>query len=213
MCFCLLFRRDLAKAALRLGLLGAALGMFSELFYFRDYWLPPTTMGIGKVSPEDAIFGFSVTALSVMAYPLVRKQVLANADRPKRLHIYGLLLAGGLGLVVGSVFIFGINSIVATTFACLVVGYVMLRLRPDLLRAGLYAAGLNTLLALIIYIPLFTFWAPEFWNVYWLLNDTSLGIILPGNIPLVELWWYAASSFAAGVTYPFITGQRFVPAK
>lgn len=206
-------RRDLVRPAVLLGLVGIVLGPVSEFLYFRDYWRPPTTMGVAHLSPEDALFGFVIIAIGVMVYPALFRRRFSGSNEPRRRREFCLLFAGGVVLVLILNLILGVNSIIATIVAPSTMSLIMLYLRRDLVTPALYSAVLVVGVALLVYVPLFGLWAPEFWHRYWLLKGTSMGVMIPGSIPITELAWYASTGFMTGMAYPFITGKRFTAVK
>ena len=103
-------RNDLARISLKLGLIGGVAGLVAELFYFRDYWLPPTILGQGTISFEDFIFGFSITALSAILYPVLTRTTFENKFTPYK-KLFGLFfIVGAVALILFNIAL-DINSI------------------------------------------------------------------------------------------------------
>jgi len=45
---------------IKVGAVGGLMGVIAEVWYFRDYWRPPTLFGEGVVGFEDYIIGFAL---------------------------------------------------------------------------------------------------------------------------------------------------------
>lgn len=206
----LLIRKDLAKLALLAGSFGGVAAAMAEVFYFRDYWRPPSMFGIATISPEDVIFGFSISVLAVITYLVLRrKQLITTATSHGHGKIYlSLFVCGLLSMLVFNVWL-GINSIFVSSIAFLLCSLIMLSIRRDLIAIAIYSMVAITLLTLVVYIVLFDFFFKEFWHRYWLLHDTPYGgLLVFGHVPLTELLWYFSWAAAGSVSYPFITGKK-----
>src|SRR5215471_11339173 len=115
-------RRDLTRLALRTGMIGGLAGPVSELLYFRDYWRPPALFGVARISVEDFLFGFGITALSAVLYAVVFRQKFVSTSLPARFRLYIVFfLVDALALVLSTVF-FGVNSILVSTLLFLATG-------------------------------------------------------------------------------------------
>lgn len=205
----LYIRKDIASKIFKLSVLGGVAGLVSELFYFRDYWRPPTIVGTGKISPEDFIFGFTITALSLGIYPLISHRTFAKSDKPNHKNLYALLFVSGLmALLICNVYL-GINSIFVSSVSFLCFSVIIVTVRRDLLKPALLSAVLLTVAVTCIYIFLFDFISPRFWDNYWLLDNTKWNMRMFGNIPLTELIWYFSWISLASVSYPFASGRIF----
>src|SRR5258706_14284145 len=74
-------RRDLRNMGLSVGLAGGLAGLISEIWFFRDYWRPPTLLGVAHISPEDFLFGFAIGALAAVVYPALTRRRLVPVSR------------------------------------------------------------------------------------------------------------------------------------
>lgn len=206
----LLVRKDLAPKAVKMGLFGGLIGLLAQAFYIRDYWQPPTLLGVNKLSLEDFIFGFVIIALSVTIYPALFGYVFGERKYPRRRRLFGLFFAGVfLSLFVFSVCM-GVNSIAVSYAVFAIFGTVMLIMRRDLLRPALYTTIVLTTLMIVIYAVLFGIIAPDFWHNYWLLANTKWGATILGGVPLTEVAWYVCCGLFAGASYPFISGRELI---
>lgn len=200
-------RTDLRQMIKRLFFIGGFMGIIAEYWYFKDYWRPPTLLGVAKVSIEDFLFGVSAVCLGAVLYKFVYKIKYTDSMYPKR---YKLLCAYFV-LGYGSMIIFNgmlhINSIFVSYFIFLIISAWMISLRKDLLVPSLMSGVLLTLFALVVYVILFDLLSPHYWGSYWLLVHTRYGVKLFGNIPLTELFWYFSWGCLAGIAYDFTTGN------
>lgn len=200
-------RKDLAGKAIKLGALGGFAGLLAEFFYFRDYWRPPSLMGTATISVEDFIFGFAITALSFTAYTWLFKAKFIEQAYPSRHKLYLLFFVGGLAAMVLFNLHLGVNSIFVSSAVFLFFTAIILFMRRDLIKVGLYSAGIVTAFIGAVYILLFNVISPQFWDKYWLLADTKWGITILGNVPLTEMIWYVSWIVFASVSYPFVSGK------
>ncbi|MGH2722428.1 MAG: lycopene cyclase domain-containing protein, partial [Actinomycetota bacterium] len=197
-----------------ISLVGAAAGLVSEVWYFRDYWRPPTTLDptgrLGWPSPEDALFGFTVAGVAFAANKVVFRRRLVEGA-PRRYPQTAALALAGLGTLVVGTNLLGVNSILVSSGAFVAAGLVMAAVRRDLLRPALEACVLLPAVVLPVYLVLFDLLAPRYWDRYWLLHGTALGVTVLGEIPVTEILWYAAWGLLAGIAYEFTTGRTAVP--
>jgi Lycopene cyclase len=203
-------RRDLRGVVVKVGVIGGLIGLAAEGFYFRDYWRPPSLLGVAHISVEDFLFGFAITALSVAVYPFLARRSFAAVGVGRRRTLAMMFGAGVGGLAV--LMRLGVNSIFASSFLFVGFAVVILAQRRDLIRPALVSAGVVVVWALAVYVVLFGLVAPQFWTRYWLLEHTRYGLTLWGHIPVTEMLWYACWALLGSVTYPFAGGKGFGPA-
>lgn len=199
-------RADLRRKMLRAGPIGGIAGILAELWYFTDYWRPPTLTGIATISPEDFIVGFAVTGLAMTVYDVVMQTTDAAGERPRGRAFFLLFLCGLLSLLIFGTFM-KFNSCIVSEAAFIGAALVMCVMRPDLLKVSLISGALLGLIGFILYLILFTWLAPDFWQTYWLLADTRLGIALIG-VPVTEIMWYVSWGMLAGIAHNFAAGKR-----
>ena len=206
-------RPDLRGPLVRISLVGAAAGLVSELWYFRDYWRPPTILDatgrLGWPSPEDALFGFTVAGVAFAANKVVFRRRLAEGA-PRRYPQTAALALAGLGALLVGTNLLGVNSILVSSGAFVAAALVMAAIRPDLLRQALEAGLLLPAVVLPVYVVLFDVLAPRYWDRYWLLHGTALGVTVLGEIPVTEILWYTTWGLFAGIAYEFTTGRTAV---
>lgn len=201
-------RPDLRRRMIRTGIVGIALALVGEVWHLHDYWQPPTIVGTGVLSPEDAIFGFATVGLSTTLYDAVfgTKDVSGAMPHPR---LFLLLFLGGFAsLLIGSTFL-GYNSLLVSMAAFAACAVVIVIVRPDLLTVSLFSGLLLTAAAMLVYLPLFSVLAPHYWDRYWLLAGSRLGATIL-HIPLTEIGWYVAWGMLAGIAPAFRGGTKKV---
>lgn len=198
-------RKDLRRRMLRAGFFAVPFGWVSEIWYFEDYWKPPTTAGVGQFSIEDALSAFFIVSLSITLFDVffTSKNI---KDQEKRVPSFIFLLILGLSLMGIFSSWLKFNSIFVTGFSCYFVTAIILIMRPDLWIPAILSGILNSILFIIIYLILFNLIFPNFWESYWLLNNTKYNITVLGNIPLTEILWYNSWGTLAGCLYDFAGG-------
>lgn len=197
-------RADLRRKMTGAGIVTAIAAVVGEYWHFRDYWRPPTTMGVAVVSPEDVLFGIALGGLAVSLYDVILRTKDAPGSRPRRSLFLILLCLGLVSLFVFSSWL-GYNSLLVSIVGFLIAAAVMLTLRPDLLRVSLLSGLLLGGLAFLAYLFLFTWLAPHYWHRYWLLEGTALGWTVL-EIPWTEILWYVAWGVLAGIIPNVVRG-------
>ncbi len=198
------------------GLVGAVLEVVSENWYFRDYWHPVTLLHYPWSFPEDALYGFAISALAVCAYPFwLRYKYVATPQRMPEWRSWAIVGAAlgafAVMMTVGQQALH-INSLQVAMIAFAVIGAVGVVFRPDLLKVGLWAGlimglvafggyelGLNLINghAFLAHVELFP---AHDWRI-------------PSNTPGDELVWNVARGFCFAVMLPLATGWRLAPRK
>ena len=210
--FIFYLRSDLRKKMIEISIFGGIFGPIAELWYFADYWRPPSLFGIAVPSIEDFLFGFSIVGICASIYYFIfnKKQRYEN----KSIAIVDFLINKKLISIVLNIIILmiilnnllKINSIFASSFIFLICSIFILFKRKKLLSLSVTASLFLPLLILPIYhLILNIIITPDFFQKYWLLNNTFWGIKILGNIPITELIWYFAAGSFFSVLYEFVT--------
>lgn len=201
----LALNKQLRWVAICCGLAGAVFGPISEImFYYKDYWRPPTLSGGLGVTVEHFIFGFAITVISVLIYPVVfRKEVKLNFEKPNLAVAIGLFLASFLLLAIFNWQV-GINSIFVTSTLFMLCGLILVVLRRDLLKLALISGTMIMTVGQIIYMFLLNGIFAEFLHKYWLLNNSNLLIKTLIGVPITELLWFFSYGFLASIGYIYV---------
>lgn len=203
-------RPDLRRALWRTSIAGALAGPVAEVWYFPDYWQPLTLIGPGKIFIEDFIVGFGIVGMSVGIYDLFFRMKNENGF-PSRKKEFLLMFLVGVVVMVGGNNVIGWNSVIVSEAAFLLFAAWILIRRPDLLKASLMTGALLTIIMFPIYVILFSWISPHYWDDIWLLAGTSLGKEIL-HIPLTELIWYFTWGCFGGIAYNFVKGTRKISA-
>jgi hypothetical protein len=205
------FRRDLIRIALIYGVIGAAMLVLTELLFTRDYWHPPTLLGSRTLSVEDVLFGFGITTIPLLCYPAIFRQRYGPSECVGHIKLYLLFVAlSAAGLPIG-VLALHVNSILLACALLALFTVTVCLARPDLRVPAIFAIAFMTTVSVGAYVILFDIMAPGWWDRYWLLTHTVLGVTVLGNVPLTEILVYVTWSGFAATQHPFICGSRFVP--
>jgi hypothetical protein len=191
-----------------MGLFGGIAGPLAEVWYFVDYWRPPSIFGIAVLSLEDVLVGFAIAALGSTLYAFLFSKYLKLTYQPQKKITIGLFITGTTLLIVGTS-VLHINSVLASCAIFLLCSVVMCTLRPDLIPASASTAVALTLLIIPLYWFLFNYVSPGYFERYWLLGGKPYGIVI-AHIPLTELLWYFTWGSFAAILYPFYKGKAFV---
>lgn len=206
----ILFKRpDLCSLGVKAGLMGALAGLIFEPVFLSDYWRPETVLGIGKVSVEDCLFSFGVTALAVCLYPFLTKQKSVLVVKSQAvLTIIIALSVSLITIILPS--LTPLNSEILNSALLVLAAGVILIIRPDLWRASLITALALTLISLVMYLVALDILDTSYEASHWLLSGTFWGKTVLGHVPFTELTWYFGWGMLAGVLYPFLRGKKFI---
>ncbi len=203
----LLYRKEFAAKATKLGLMGGVACTVLDPAVFRDYWLPPSLSVFGSNYIENFIFGFTVTAVAFILYLVMTGHMLGRRAHPERRIVYFLfIIASVVSLLVFNQYL-RVNSVFVTSGIFIVLAGIILLMRKDLAKPAIYSAVLMTGFVVIVYAILLNFIVPDFNAKYWLLADTRWGATILGKVPLTELLWYFSWALFASISYPFISGR------
>lgn len=197
-------RKDLRRMMLLASIAGAISGPLSEIWYFRDYWLPPTIVGQGVISPEDVLFGFSVFGVAVAVFPTITRTYFSAQHVKKSWLLPVFIVSFFVGFLIFTDLL-GMNSILASSLTLLLWAIGIVALRRDFFWLSLSSGLLLAFLSIVIYVPLLAF-ANEYLQQYWLLSGTPLGLTVLGGVPVTEIVWYFCLGTSA-VVFPYIEGK------
>jgi hypothetical protein len=208
--FIIIFKRpDLRRKVIKTSLIGGVAGLIANFWYFRDYWRPPSLFGNTVISIEDFLFGFLITGIAASIYDPVFNKKYVKKHKKRKKFFGNLFLIGVIILFIFNNWL-GINSIFVSSFAFLGFSIIIVSIRKDLIIPSIVSGLLVTLIIIPIYIILFNYISPTYWDKYWLLANTSFGIEILGNIPVTELIWYFTWGCFAGISYDFVSGSEKV---
>lgn len=204
-------RKDLRKKLIRTTIAGGIVAPFTDYFHFRDYWIPPSILNTEYAYFEDIIMGAMIISVVATIYETVFNLKLIPYKRDKKIkYIFYLMFIASFVLVYVFTGLLEINSIFVYSSIFILYGIIMIYIRPDLIKESLISGFLSWLIQLIIYVPLFTFFAPNFWKKYYLLANTKYDITFL-NIPITEMVYFITIGFTVGVFYEFVAGRKRVP--
>ncbi len=205
-------RPDLRRPIMIAGLAGGLIEAVSELWYFHDYWHPPTLLAFP--TPEDLLYGFGVTALAVCAVPFWfngRYQRIGRSPSGQTRTIAIIAFTGfAAAIMTTAVWTGWLSSIWAACLCYAVLGIIGCSLVPELTIAGIWGGLIMGLLALVGY------WiglnhlidGNAFLNRVLLHPHQPGDIRILGQVPFDEVVWNTARGFCFAVVYPLLAGVR-----
>lgn len=200
------FKPSLRKKMLKTSIMGGLAGFIAEYWYFKDYWHPPTLLGQTVVSFEDFLFGFTITGLSVTVHQ-VFYTVATERKEKSRKKMFGIMFLCGVAIMMVLNVLLKYNSIIVSCLCFMCFTLLMMYIRPDLMGQAFLSGLLMLLVILPVYLLLFDLLNTRYWDKYWLLARTPLGIRILGHIPVTELIWYFTWGCFAGIAHSFATGS------
>lgn len=202
-----IFKKSLRKEIIITSLIIGTVGVLSEVYYTRDYW-NPQVLGGEIIGFEDFIFGFFIGGISSTLYEaLFGKMHSKKRDGRYRWNLFTVpfLLVFYLILKI-SVAGFNLNSIYASIIGFLVLAFILIFFRKDLVADSLISGILFGIVMLFGYF-IFLYLYPEAINRWWQLGNIS-GMLYRG-IPVEELAWAFSWGMFAGPMYEFFTGLKY----
>ena len=185
----LYLNKNNSKLVLCYGFMGGIAALIMEQFYLIDYWQPSTIIGIGKVSIEDFIAGFSLSLVAILLYPTIVKKHFRFIKTPNRKFLFTFS-----SLTIASMLILNLwlklNSIFVSYLLFAGVSILIVNKRRELLSVVIKSALLFAILSIVIYVPYLYFFSPNFWDKYWLLVDTRWSASIFGLMPITEIFWF-----------------------
>lgn len=139
-------RPDFRRRMLIMSTMVAPMGPLSEIFYRRDYWRPELFSG-QAIGIEDLLFGFAIGGIAGVIYEcLLGKRFLKRHSKVQTIWMFVVAIFGITWMFVGNI-VLGFNSIYVSTTGFLVVGFLVILRRKDLLGdallSGLFMGGNN----------------------------------------------------------------------
>ncbi|MDY6934933.1 MAG: lycopene cyclase domain-containing protein [Spirochaetota bacterium] len=202
----IIFRKDLVRKVIKASIGGGFAGLIAEVWYFVDYWQPPSLAGVSSVSIEDFLFGFCITGIAVSIFDVTFCKKIRDEAKDRKGVFFILFLCGLISLLVFNNWL-GINSIFVSSMAFIVISVIMILIRRDLFLPSIISGILTVIVIIPIYLLLYNWLSPDYWMRYWLLYDTEYGITVLGNIPVTEIIWYFSWGCLAGAGYDFASGK------
>lgn len=204
-----ILRKDLRQKLIKASLMGGLAGLIAEFWYFRDYWRPPSLFGQNVISLEDFLFGFAIVGVLATIFDVILKKKLADGFKKRKWLFYLFFILGVLSLIIFTNWL-KFNSIFISFLAFFIFTIIIVIIRKDLLLPSLLSGLLAVAVIIPCYLFLFNFISPDYWGNYWLLYNTSYGIIILNSLPVAELFWYFCLGCLVGINYEFASGKKKV---
>lgn len=201
-----LFRKDLRKKILLTSTIIAPLGPISEIWYFEDYWSPPTIANF-VLNIEDILFTFALGGITFSLYKFIFKARVSKERMFKRRiwFIYVSVAVTICSLVVFSS-ILKINSIIVSVLSFWVLICIIWFVRNDLIIPSLLSGFFLLTIFLLVYKIMFALF-PNL-GQYWCKDCNPTGILILG-VNIEELLWDYSWGTLGGVLYEFISGRGY----
>lgn len=188
-----------------MGTLVGAFGIFSEYFFFQDYWRPPLLIQFGPFGGvEDFLFGFAAGGIGAVVFDLAASPSKHHSKNAKKWIIYTAFLIQFISLILFASLL-SLNSITASSIGLLLLAAIINWIRPDLIYNSLVSTLICAgLLVGVEALLLITFGGGYLEN-YFLLDKSEY--VVWGVIPLTELLWGLTFGAAVGPLYEVYTGE------
>lgn len=176
----------------KVGMIGGLMGIIAEVWYFKDYWKPPTLFGVGIIGIEDFIIGFAMFGLGGYIHSsFTTREIDYDRQTPaKNKDFFFLWLIGCASLTLFS-YVLQIHSGYVTFLTFLALSIYIWIQRPDLIGLSLISGFAVMLITILIYYVNFQLLFPHFWDTYGMLDAPILGEKIFG-IPLSEILWHSS---------------------
>ncbi len=202
-------RKDFRKLLLRFGFLGILATFASQWLYDRDYWHPASVFIFWKIFHiEDFIFSFVFAGLAATIYKTVFNKKWGKSKYPYRRKLFYSFFPISMAVLIFLNLGLGFNSVITNAWICIFFLIFMILKRKDLLVPALWTSLLMFIIVTPAYYILFSIVSPHYWDKYWLLHGTPLGILVLGGIPWTELFWHACLAPLFGIGHEFSRGKE-----
>lgn len=185
-----ILRKDLRRRIIKVGIVGGIAGWVSNIWYFIDYWRPPSLFGQAVFSIEDFLAGFGIAALGVTLYPFITKTPAVKSASFRKLKPLLITIGIWVACFVMFVNILKINSAAVSLSLVALYSIGMIIRYPKLLKQGLIIGGIFVLLGLLDYFFMFGVLSSGYLERYFLLTGEWYNPSLFGFYPLLEVFWY-----------------------
>jgi hypothetical protein len=198
-------RPQLRKELLLMSAFSAPLGIVTTYFYLADYWHPIFAFQ-HFFALEDFIFAFFIGGFAGTIYEAVFGKKLGRPYTPyKRYWAMGVFPFGVLWLYVGA--LLGFISIYSSIVLLMLLGCILIYLRPDL-RASAFFSAIMTAIALFITYQVWFLFYPTLIAEWWVVHNLYGVFIF--KVPIEEMLWAGAWGFFAGPVFEFVAGSRYI---
>lgn len=197
------------KGMIKVGVAGGMMGMIAELWYFRDYWRPPTIFGTGIIGIEDYIIGFALFGVGGYIYSSFTKREIDHSRQSKAVNrqFFFMFILACFSLTVFSVGL-GIHSGYVTFLIFLVLSIYIWFKRADLIGQSIISAFAMLAISFVIYYINFNILFPHFWDTYGMLDVPVLGMKV-FNIPFSEMLWHFSWAMLCSMFRGFRNGVYY----
>lgn len=195
---------------IKVGAVGGLMGIVAEVWYFRDYWRPPTLFGEGIVGIEDYIIGFALFGVGGYIHSSFTKKEIdySRQTKAKNREFFYMFLIACASLTVFSIG-FGIHSGYVTFLTFFILSIYIWIQRPDLIELSLISAFATLGITLLIYYINFNVLFPHFWDTYGMLDAPILGVKV-FNIPLSEMLWHFSWAMLCSMFRGYRNGVYYI---
>lgn len=197
------------RGMVKVGAIGGIMGVIAEVWYFHDYWRPPTLFGVGIIGIEDFIIGFALFGVGGYVHSSFTRKEIDHERKHKARNrdLFILWLIGCASLTLFSLTL-KIHSGYVTFLTFLALSIYIWTQRPDLIYLSLVSGVTTLLITLLIYYINFQLLFPHFWDKYGLLDEPILGIKIIG-VPLSEILWHSSWSVLCSMFRGFRNGVSY----
>ncbi len=198
-------RRDLRYGLLFVSPIVGALSVAAAYFFWTvDWWRPPT-FTYTRVGLEDFLLGFTNGGLAVSIYGFISGRRLLRTF--KKHNSVGLLLLILFGVLMSVLFWgFHITSFWSCTISLLLLGLVLIILKPSLFFSSLVNSVLMIIIVLPFYFTVNILFPNAVANIY---QFKTLSNILIIGIPIEELIFYALFGFVTPAYFRYWKGLEY----
>jgi hypothetical protein len=198
-------RKDLRRRIIKIGLLGGIAGWIANIWYFIDYWQPPSLFGTAVFSIEDFLAGFGLAAVGATIYPFLTRTTPPRSVSKGRRKPFIFFITLWVVCFILFVNVLKLNSApVSLLLVTLSAVYIIVRY-PILLKQGIVVGAILTVMGGLTYFFLFGILSTGYLDRYFLLTNHPLNPTLFGFYPLLEVFWYFSWGLFATVFIDYVS--------
>lgn len=201
----LLYRRDIRKEALYVGLLFGFAGIIADFIYSADYWISPNATHT-RAGIESFLFGFFIGGIASVLYMEIASMKIISREQNGQTARFAMSAYALMIIFIIGFYALNISSFYAGTIGLLLPTCLMLAKRKDLFFDSLFTGIMLLVVGITINLMLIAI-QQDFIQQYWRLDGRWYMQLFFG-VPLGEYIFYLTTGMFIGPFYEFWHGGK-----
>ena len=208
-----ILRKDTRKVMLFISIPLGILGLFFNIIYIKDWWMPLTVTGTIPAI-EDFLYGFTIGGISAVIYEeIFKKKIIIKREskRIKRKEIFNFWKAGIASIITFYIiyYFLKINTFYISAIIFIIIILTICIKRKDLIPHAI-GSGICLLIVAFIVHSITNIITPGWIEAFWYFDIVPKLIIL--NVPLEDILFYFLFGAAVGPLYEYWQEGKLIKA-